>query len=260
MVAGSTSVTKAPPSSAAPGTLTPVPVCPFSVSVGLVALPPSCGASLRGCTPVLSVCVSDQWLVASASSVDVGPRSAPVAAVTAWSDTRTTSVPGTPLKSAAGTKRKEAPGGSSRALRSPSPLGTAVQPLPVSYSQCPCAAVELSPTTAMPPKAVAALPPPGMALWLSVASLYDAPYSDATVAPLPGWSSTPAAMLPLAAVGRSFTLVTVVVSAMLPALNTLAPPPAPTFTLVPLAGTAVLASPLASVSTSCTVRPVGVPW
>ena len=137
VVPGSTSATDAPARSAAAGTLVPVPVCAFSVSVGLVTLPISCGASLRASTVVPSVRDNDHTLVVSASSVAVLPRLAPVALATGWSDTRTTSEPGVPLKSAAGTNRSCAVGDSSSALPSLNPAGTAIQPAPLLYSQRP---------------------------------------------------------------------------------------------------------------------------
>ncbi|MCY1206244.1 hypothetical protein D3C87_916510 [compost metagenome] len=155
-----------PLTSATGGMLTPVPVWLFSTAVAPV-VPPITGASLRGAMVVDTLRSTDHWLVASLTVALMSP----LPAATGASDTRTTSPPGVPLKSAAGTKRSCALVGSSKALVSEAPVGTASQSVPFRlYSHAPCAALALLPTMAMPPNEVDASPPPLMDVWLSVAS------------------------------------------------------------------------------------------
>ena len=148
---------------------TPVPTPAFSLTVRSPVVPPSTGASLRGAMVVFSVRATDHWLVWRPTVALMSL----VTAVTVASESRTVKPPGVPLKSATGTKRICAPVGSKTAAASEALVGTSSQVVPLSeYSQVPCVpATAVLPTIAMPPKALAALPPPVIPLRLSVASL-----------------------------------------------------------------------------------------
>ena len=149
------------------GRLVPVPVCPFSVTTGFAAVPPRSGASLSGLTVVPSATAFDHGPVVPR----VAERSALAAKLTGASEARTVRPPGVPLKSAAGTKRSRAVGARSRASPSLRSERMVVQSVPFSeYCHSPWAASAVLPVMEMPPNGVAALPPPEIALRLSVAS------------------------------------------------------------------------------------------
>ena len=203
--ARSTSVRRADESRRTAGTDWPLPVSSFSTASGFDTVAASTGASLRASTVVESCTASDQVPV----GVKAPRRSMPACSACAASATCTVSTPGRLLKSATGRKRSAASAGSTSAAAcegapSASPMST--QSPSSRYCHRPCVARSAAlPTTARPPTAPAACPPPGIARWSSRASAKPQAMEEIAWPGGSAASSAVAVSVASCAVGRSLT-------------------------------------------------------